>query len=314
MSKTVQKQEAPMPMAPALADPMAFAKDFLAGGISAAVSKTAVAPIERVKLLLQVQHISKQITEEQRYKGMVDCFVRIPKEQGVTAYWRGNMANVIRYFPTQALNFAFKDKYKQIFLGGIDKTNFWAYFAGNLASGGAAGATSLCFVYPLDFARTRLGADTAKAGQAREFKGLGDCLTKIFKSDGMVGLYRGFGVSVQGIIIYRASYFGFFDTAKGMLPDPKNAGFLVSWGIAQVVTTVAGIVSYPFDTVRRRLMMQSGRAKSELIYKGTLHCWAVIAKTEGTGAFFKGAFSNVLRGTGGALVLVLYDELKKLLV
>jgi len=87
---------------------------------------------------------------------MVDCFVRIPKEQGITAYWRGNMANVIRYFPTQALNFAFKDKYKQIFLGGVDKnTQFWRYFAGNLASGGAAGATSLCFVYPLDFARTR---------------------------------------------------------------------------------------------------------------------------------------------------------------
>lgn len=87
---------------------------------------------------------------------MVDCFVRIPKEQGFSAYWRGNMANVIRYFPTQALNFAFKDKYKQVFLGGVDKnTQFWRYFAGNLASGGAAGATSLCFVYPLDFARTR---------------------------------------------------------------------------------------------------------------------------------------------------------------
>lgn len=90
------------------------------------------------------------------FAGMVDCFVRIPKEQGFTAFWRGNMANVIRYFPTQALNFAFKDKYKQIFLGGVDpKTQFWRHFAGNLASGGAAGATSLCFVYPLDFARTR---------------------------------------------------------------------------------------------------------------------------------------------------------------
>lgn len=96
-------------------DPVAFAKDFAAGGISAAVSKTAVAPIERVKLLLQVQHVmAKQIPEEQRYKGMVDCFVRIPKEQGFGSYWRGNLANVIRYFPTQALNFAFKDKYKQV--------------------------------------------------------------------------------------------------------------------------------------------------------------------------------------------------------
>jgi len=295
------------------ADPFGFVKDFAAGGISAAVSKTAVAPIERVKLLLQVQHISKQISPDKQYKGMVDCFVRIPKEQGFASYWRGNMANVIRYFPTQALNFAFKDKYKQVFLGGVDKnTKFWRYFMGNLASGGAAGATSLCFVYPLDFARTRLAADTGKGGQ-REFKGLGDCLAKIFKSDGMVGLYRGFGVSVQGIIIYRAAYFGFYDTARGMLPDAKNTPIYISWAIAQSVTTVAGIVSYPFDTVRRRMMMQSGRKATEIIYKNTIHCWATIAKQEGGSAFFKGAFSNVLRGTGGAFVLVLYDEIKKVL-
>lgn len=292
---------------------MGFVKDFMAGGISAAISKTAVAPIERVKLLLQVQHISKQISEAQRYKGMVDCFVRIPKEQGVLAYWRGNTANVIRYFPTQALNFAFKDKYKAIFLSGVDKrTQFWRYFVGNLASGGAAGATSLCFVYPLDFARTRLAADVGKAGGDREFTGLGNCLAKIYKADGLGGLYRGFGVSVQGIIIYRAAFFGIYDTAKGMLPDPKNTPLVISWAIAQTVTTISGIISYPFDTVRRRMMMQSGRAKSEILYKSTAHCWATIAKTEGGAAFFKGAFSNVLRGTGGAIVLVLYDEIKAL--
>jgi len=294
-----------------LADPMSFMKDFVAGGISAAISKTAVAPIERVKLLLQVQHVSKQITADQRYKGIIDCFVRIPKEQGFAAFWRGNLANVIRYFPTQALNFAFKDKYKQIFLGGVDKNQqFGRYFLGNLASGGAAGATSLCFVYPLDFARTRLAADVGKAG-SREYTGLGNCLASIYKSDGLVGLYRGFGVSVQGIIIYRAAYFGFFDTAKGMLPDPKNTPFLISWAIAQTVTTVAGFISYPFDTVRRRMMMQSGRA--DKLYKNTMHCWATIYKSEGGNAFFKGAFSNVLRGTGGALVLVLYDEIKTFL-
>lgn len=142
--------------------------------------------------------------------------MRIPKEQGFLSFWRGNLANVIRYFPTQALNFAFKDKYKQIFLGGVDRhKQFWRYFAGNLASGGAAGATSLCFVYPLDFARTRLAADVGKGSAQREFSGLGDCLSKIFKSDGVKGLYQGFSVSVQGIIIYRAAYFGVYDTAKG---------------------------------------------------------------------------------------------------
>lgn len=293
---------------------MSFAQDFVAGGIAAAVSKTAVAPIERVKLLLQVQAASKQITADKQYKGIIDTFVRIPREQGVTAYWRGNFANVIRYFPTQALNFAFKDKYKQIFLGGIDKkAQFWRYFAGNLASGGAAGATSLCFVYPLDFARTRLGADIGKVAGEREFTGLVDCLKKITKSDGIIGLYRGFNVSVQGIIIYRAAYFGFFDTAKGMLTDSKNTNIIVSWAIAQIVTTVSGVISYPFDTVRRRMMMQSGRKGGEIMYKNTVDCWVKIAKNEGGKAFFKGAFSNVLRGTGGALVLVLYDEIKALM-
>jgi len=199
-------------------------------------------------------------------------------------------------------------------LGGVDKnTQFWRYFAGNLASGGAAGATSLCFVYPLDFARTRLAADVGKGAAEREFSGLGNCLVKIFRSDGMVGLYRGFNVSVQGIIIYRAAYFGFYDTAKGMLPDPKKTPLVISWLIAQTVTTISGIVSYPFDTVRRRMMMQSGRAKGDRMYKNTIDCWVKIGKAEGSRAFFKGALSNVFRGTGGAFVLVLYDELKAFL-
>lgn len=244
----------------------------------------------------------------------MDAFVRIPKEQGIGAFWRGNLANVIRYFPTQALNFAFKDVYKNIFMKGVDKkTQFWKWFAANLASGGAAGATSLCFVYPLDFARTRLGADVGKGAAEREYTGLVNCLSKTFKSDGLVGLYRGFNVSVQGIIIYRAAYFGLYDSASGMLPDPKKTPLLIKWMIAQVVTTASGIVSYPFDTVRRRMMMQSGRAKSDIMYKNTIDCWAKIYKAEGGKAFFKGALSNVLRGTGGALVLVFYDELKTLI-
>jgi solute carrier family 25 (adenine nucleotide translocator) protein 4/5/6/31 len=291
-------------------DPVAFGKDLLTGGTAAAVSKTAVAPIERVKLLLQVQDAQKTIAADQRYTGIINCFSRVAKEQGFVSLWRGNLANVIRYFPTQALNFAFKDTYKKLFLDGVDKNKqFWRFFAGNLASGGAAGATSLCFVYPLDFARTRLAADVGK-GTDREFKGLGDCLVKIFKSDGPIGLYRGFFVSVQGIIIYRASYFGSFDTLKTLVAtDPKHVNFFVAWAIAQVVTVSSGIASYPWDTVRRRMMMQSGR--KDILYKNTLHCATTIIRTEGIKAMYKGALSNIFRGTGGALVLAIYDEIKK---
>ena len=64
--------------------------------------------VERVKLLLQAQNDSTTIAVDKRYKGIMDVLRRVPQEQGVAALWRGNMANVLRYFPTQALNFAFK--------------------------------------------------------------------------------------------------------------------------------------------------------------------------------------------------------------
>jgi solute carrier family 25 (adenine nucleotide translocator) protein 4/5/6/31 len=287
-----------------------FVQDLLAGGTSAAVSKTAVAPIERVKLLLQVQDASKTITI--KYKGIVDVLTRVPKEQGFAALWRGNLANVIRYFPTQALNFAFKDTFKNIFMKGVDKEKQFArFFMANLASGGAAGATSLMFVYPLDFARTRLGADVGK-GATREFNGLFHCLTKIARSDGPIGLYRGFFVSVQGIIIYRASYFGCFDTIKDVVSGGKPLNFFMAWGIAQVVTVGSGVLSYPWDTIRRRMMMQSGR--TDILYKNTWDCAVKIVQNEGPRAMYKGALSNVFRGTGGALVLAGYDEIQKYLV
>jgi len=288
-----------------------FALDFMLGGISAAVSKTAVAPIERVKLLLQTQDANSKIKGDKKYKGMVDVFVRVPKEEGFAAFWRGNLANVIRYFPTQALNFAFKDQYKRIFCPYDPRKDFWKFFFGNLASGGAAGATSLLFVYPLDFARTRLAADVGKGPAERMFSGLVDCLTKISKSDGVKGLYQGFGISVLGIIIYRACYFGGYDTAKKSIIN-DNTHILIKFFVAQCVTGISGLISYPLDTVRRRLMMQSGEKKS--MYNGTLDCFVKIAKNEGNHAFFKGAYSNIIRGAGGSLVLVMYDEMQRIFV
>lgn len=84
-----------------------------------------------------------------------------------------------------------------------------------------------------------MGADVGRGTTERQYTGLIDCLAKTVKSDGIIGMYRGFVVSVQGIIIYRATYFGFFDTAKGMLPDPKNTPFLISFAIAQVKIKIA---------------------------------------------------------------------------
>jgi solute carrier family 25 (adenine nucleotide translocator) protein 4/5/6/31 len=183
-----------------------------------------------------------------------------------------------------------------------------------MMSGGMAGATSLCFVYPLDFARTRLAADVGSGGK-REFTGLINCLQVMLAKAGPKGLYNGFGISVIGIFAYRASYFGMFDTGKVMLfEDYRKASIFLVWMFAQFVTVTAGIVSYPLDTVRRRLMMTSGKTGKDKMYDGTMDCFQKIIKNEGAAALFKGCLSNVIRGTGGALVLVFYDKIQAMLM
>ncbi|KAJ2125923.1 ADP/ATP carrier protein [Coemansia sp. RSA 720] len=288
---------------------MAFMANLTAGGVSAGVSKTIDAPIERVKLLLQTQASSNQIAVDKRYKGIIDAFKRIPTEQGILSFWRGNLSSVIRYFPTQILNFALKDKYKTMFPQYNMKTDFWKFFGTNMASGGLAGATSLMFVYPLDFARTRMAVDVG-TGSQRQFTGLGQCISSIYKKDGMGGLYQGFGMSVAGIIVYRAAYFGGYDTLKRVaFGDNKNPNFFARWLAAQSVTVAAGMIVYPFDTVRRRMMMQSGRA--EKLYTGSFDCFRKLYAEAGIKTFFHGNMLNIIRGTGGAVALVLYDMLQR---
>lgn len=290
-----------------------FLINFLAGGVSGAVAKTTTAPIERVKLLIQTQDANPKIMsgEVARYTGIVDCFTRVSKEQGIKAFWRGNFTNIIRYFPTQAFNFAFKDSIKAMFPAVDKNKDFAKFFLINMASGGLAGAGSLCIVYPLDYARTRLASDVGTG--KRQFNGLVDCLVKTVKSSGVGGLYNGIGVSVAGIIPYRGAYFGLFDTLSGYNPYQKSENGILrassKFACAQISAISAGYASYPFDTVRRRLQMQSEKPESEWVYKGTADCFAKIMKDEGTAALFKGAGANALRTVGAALVLVLYSEI-----
>ncbi|TKV98452.1 hypothetical protein SEVIR_9G560800v4 [Setaria viridis] len=289
-----------------------FMVDFLMGGVSAAVSKTAAAPIERVKLLIQNQdEMIKSGRLSEPYKGIGDCFARTMKDEGVISLWRGNTANVIRYFPTQALNFAFKDHFKRMFNFKKDKDGYWKWFAGNLASGGAAGACSLFFVYSLDYARTRLANDAKvakKGGGERQFNGLVDVYRKTLASDGIAGLYRGFSISCVGIIVYRGLYFGMYDSLKpvllvGSLQDNFLASFFLGW----CITMGAGLASYPIDTVRRRMMMTSGEAVK---YNSSLDAFKQIVAKEGPKSLFKGAGANILRAVAGAGVLAGYDKLQ----
>jgi len=287
-------------------DKLGFAENFMLSGVAAGVSKTAAAPIERVKLLVQNQNeMIKQGRLDKPYSGVVDCASRVLKTEGVYPFWRGNLANVLRYFPTQALNFAFKDTVKALFKTPKDAPQY-VKFSTNIASGGCAGTMSLFFVYSLDYARTRLANDAKGKGGERQFNGLIDVYTKTLKSDGIQGLYRGFVISAVGIFIYRGMYFGLYDSLKPILLGETPgvaASFLLGWA----VTITSGLMSYPIDTIRRRMMMTSGGGVK---YKNSLDCGAQILKNEGFMSMMKGAGANILRGVAGAGVLAGFDKFK----
>jgi len=278
------------------------------------VSKTLTAPIERVKLVIQTQDANPKIKsgEVPRYTGIGNCFTRIASEQGIGAFWRGNGTNIIRYFPTQAFNLAFKDTIKGFFPKYNNRTDFWKFFGTQLASGGAAGAASLTIVYPLDYARTRLASDVGTG--KKQFEGLADCLKKTASGPGgFMSLYNGYGPSVAGIIAYRGAQFGLNDTIMAFNPYAKEFGMIAvvsKFIVAQIAVTASGLVAYPFDTVRRRLQMESDKPMADRMYKGTLDCGVKILKTEGFGGMYKGALANIFRGVGASLVLVLYGEIQ----
>jgi len=292
---------------------LGFAENFALSGAAAVISKTAAAPIERIKLLVQNQdEMIKAGRLSEPYKGVVDCTLRTFKTEGLLPFWRGNLANCLRYFPTQALNFAFKDTIKAAFKSNPNES-YVMKFTKNIFSGGAAGAMSLCFVYSLDYARTRLANDaksSGKGGGERQFNGLIDVYRKTIASDGVVGLYRGFVISCVGIVVYRGFYFGLYDSLKPILLK-EDASLILSFALGYTVTVSSGLLSYPIDTIRRRMMMTSGQAVK---YKGSIDCAVQIIKGEGFMSLMKGAGANILRGVAGAGVLAGFDKFKEVYI
>jgi len=130
-----------------------------------------------------------------------------------------------------------------------------------------------------------------------------DVYKKIIQTDGVTGLYRGFVISAVGIFIYRGLYFGLYDSIKPLLPK-QLSGFIVDFILGWGVTTLAGLASYPIDTIRRRMMMTSGEGVK---YRSSIHAFTEILSKEGVPALFRGAGANILRGIAGAGVLSGFD-------
>jgi solute carrier family 25 (adenine nucleotide translocator) protein 4/5/6/31 len=229
------------------AEKLSFIENFSFAATSAIISKTAVAPIERVKLKLAGP------IEPSRWKAAIksNTIYGIYKEG--LSNWRGNIGNCIRYFPTQGLNFAFYYKLRSIFKP-YKHDNIYRKLLENFLMGGIAGSMTLSIVYSLDYCRTILANDTksAKKGGQRLYSGMADAYRQTLAIDGITGLYRGFAISCFGIFIYMGIYFGLYDSFKPLLGADPSFWRILLLGYVSCIT--AGYMSYPVDTIRRLKM------------------------------------------------------------
>jgi solute carrier family 25 (adenine nucleotide translocator) protein 4/5/6/31 len=287
--------------------------DLLVGGTVGAIAKTAMAPVERVKLLLQTMDSNPDVIsgKVKRYDGIGDCARRVYSEQGLKAFWRGNLVNCLRYAPQQGSALAFNDYLNNVFPKYNSTTQFWQSFAVKLTSGGLAGAIANTICYPFDFARTRLASDVG--GGKAKFNGIMDCIATTVRNQGITGLYTGWGVTVAGAFVYRAGQLGCFKQIQDLNPYQKDTGYLGAVSSFVAVTTARTVVmpfNYPFDTVRRRMMLESEKSKAERLYKGSADCFKQVLAKEGMKGMYKGMIPELFRGVGGSLVVVAYDRIK----
>lgn len=291
-----------------------IARDLLLGGTVGAVAKTAMAPVERIKLLLQTMESNPDVISGKikPYSGIGDCFARVRAEQGVQAFWRGNLVNCLRYAPQQGSALAFNDFINNQMLPQYDsKKEFWKSFGAKLFAGGLSGAIANTICYPFDFARTRLASDL-KAGGG-QFKGIGDCIFSTVRAQGITGLYTGWSVTVCGAFVYRAGQLGCFKQIQDFNPwraDKGTIGFLSSFVAVTIARTVVMPFNYPFDTVRRRMMLQSEKAVADRLYKGSIDCFNKVMKAEGFKGMYKGLVPELFRGVGGSVVVVAFERIK----
>lgn len=270
-----------------------MAQSLLAGGTAGIVSRSCVAPIERVKILLQVQSLSAQ-GQTPRYSGIASSLHSIFKNDGVAGLWKGNGANCVRVFPSSALQFYCYPMWKTTLFGEREDL----HPTERLCAGALAGAVAQTATYPLDFIRARIQVDM----RARYSGGVWSAIYTVVTNEGPLALYRGIVPSLIGIMPYVGIDFAVYDILRGMLPkrssgsdEPTVLGKLAAGGLAGAC---AQTVAYPLDTVRRILQVQdtvhvvqqSGEA-----YTGMIDCLVRLVRRDGVLTLYSGLGANYLK-------------------
>ncbi|CAK9209664.1 unnamed protein product [Sphagnum troendelagicum] len=288
-----------------------YVKQLIAGGVAGGLSKTAVAPLERVKILYQIKHGNFQSM------GVWRSLMCILKTEGPRGFYKGNGASVMRIVPYAALNFAAYEQYRHWILEGYPAAGTGPVV--DLVAGSLAGGTAVLCTYPLDLARTRLAYQVKGLGNTlaqsavlpAPYKGVADVCSRVIKERGIRGLYRGLCPTLYGILPYAGLKFFAYETLKSYLPgdtEPSIAGKLACGAAAGVFGQT---VTYPLDVVRRQMQVQSENALVDAQFKGTLNGLSRIAQTQGWKQLFAGLGINYLKLVPSAAIgFAAYDSMK----
>lgn len=266
--------------------------NFLAGGMAGCVSRTVVSPLERMKIIYQIQTPSSH-----NYKGIWPTLIKMWKEEGWRGYMRGNGSNCLRIFPYSAIQFASYNIYKPYLLGPgeSDLTVGMRLFAGGLA-----GITSVAVTYPLDITRTRLSiqcADLSNLSKAEQenLPGMWKVMQNIYKTEGGIfGLYRGIMPTIYGVAPYVGLNFAVYESVRKRF-STFEGGEPTAWeklASGAISGAVAQFLTYPFDVLRRRFQVNSMMGNP---YRGVWHACQVIVAKEGYRGFYQGLAANLLK-------------------
>ncbi len=294
----------------------------LAGSCAGAFTKTAVAPLERIKILMQVQALSleaqakiksagdkKGIVEgvNARYTGSFQGFYRIVKEEGFLALYKGNLANIIRVIPNYGLKFGFNDIIKDAVLKPGQKVSDLTFMQ-LMVSGTAAGLIQIFGTYPLEVIRTRI---SLSQGFGVKYRGIIDCFVQTVKKEGYGAMFKGIGPTILSGAPYVGLQMSFYQLFKNYSPEHlrDQTWYNLCGGALSGLT--AQMIAYPGDTVRRR-MQTNGMGGTERAYKNSWDCSMKILRREGVRGFYLGAGANAFRALPGAAIqFSSYDFFKK---
>ncbi|KAJ5140581.1 hypothetical protein N7448_003989 [Penicillium atrosanguineum] len=298
-----------------LAEPVVAA--FMAGGVAGAVSRTIVSPLERLKILLQIQSVGREAYKSSIWKALV----KMGRDEGWRGFLRGNGTNCIRIIPYSAVQFGSYNFYKKVSDTSslspqklsLDADQFGCKFAespegemtpvSRLICGGIAGITSVTVTYPLDIVRTRLSIQSASFAELRQrdhnqkLPGMFTTMVRIYKTEGgMIALYRGIVPTVAGVAPYVGLNFMTYESVrKYFTPDgeknPSPARRLLAGAISGAV---AQTCTYPFDVLRRRFQINTMSGMGYK-YASVWDAVRVIVAEEGLRGLFKGIGPNLLK-------------------